>query len=290
VFMSELVQKAKAFTEGHSYRDESLSVSGTQFHLFAREHCGLPMERIKNTLRLAWPKFVDLLGNPIEKAVIMDFDAPVGGGPLDRYIIGLFYSETVEPEFQKVIENAAGWAPQPSTAKYIDKHYIEFENPIDAYVDDMLIHELGHLYFGFGDTLAPKDLDNAWFSFGLGILYDRLIWDQLNSKPSPLFSSIDKQWKMFSKNESIDQRLVNPTISNDASVGLNRRQVYGHGKAAAYLSALRVTLGVETFDSVVRRYLEMKKDSVIEYDDFLCLLPSQVKTPIWELERKWLVR
>jgi hypothetical protein len=288
--VSDLIQKSKALIEGSSYKHVPLVVAGTQFHLFARERGGLSLERIKNTLQIAWPEFVNLLGNSIREAAVMDFDAPMGGGPLDRYIIGLFYSKAIAPDFQKIIERASGWPAQSSTQKYIDRHYADFKNPNDAYVDDMLIHELGHLYFGFGNTLAPKELDNAWFSFGLGILYDRLIWDQLNSVQSPLFSSIDQQWKIFAKDSSIDQRLVNPNTSNDVSAGLNRRQVYGHGKAWAYLSALRAFLGESAFDRSVLRYIEEKKNKELDYDDFLNFLPAQMNALILHLEKQWVVR
>jgi hypothetical protein len=153
-------------------------------------------------------------------------------------------------------------------------------------------HELGHLLFGFGRTVNPTKQDDWWFSLGLGIVYDRLVWQTFSKISSPLFDSLAAIWRnKFASRADIDQRLVNPDTSRDKSADhLIRMQTYGHGKSSVYLMKLRERIGQTRFDDVVKAYLMRPHGSIIEYDDFLTFFRSPEREIIRQLEDEFQVR
>lgn len=255
-------------------------------------------------LTLAWPKYYAHFQLHLSVATIVDAKAPIGGGRLGDFTVGIYFSDSINDQWSKYFEKSTGWKPHSSTAGYIAEHYAAFEDPIQAYVNDMVVHELGHLLFGFGITQIklPKDPAQsdhtnaemyraAWFALGLGLVYDRLIWSELGHHTSPMFDSTISVWReKFSHRKDLDQRLVNPDLSNDEKAGVPRLQIYGHGKAFVYLQALRTEIGAPQFDQTVVRYLARPIGSPILYDDFLSTLPVEMKPKIEAVEARFSVR
>jgi hypothetical protein len=288
----ELPISAREYFDQGVYTPCKVTLEGTTFFIFGRSSGGLGSDRILKSLRIAWPKFFKNFQFILPDATIIDAEGPIGGGPMGAFIVGIYSSKSVDPDMSAYIEQATGWAPQSSTDDYIKAHYAIFDDPHQAYVDDMVIHELGHFLFGFGITKVNSfTFKDAWFALGMGIVYDRLVWDELNSKASPLFRAVVDIWRdRFSKMNEVDQRLVNPDESRDEKLGLNRLQTYGHGKAWIYLQALREAMGKKDFDQALLSYLSRPIGSDILYDDFLSNFSSSSKTTIDAVESKFSVR
>lgn len=130
-----------------------------------------------------------------------------------------------------------------------------------------------------------------WFSLGLGLLYDRLIWDQISDTPSPVFKAMDQIWReKFKTNSKIDQRLVNPNTENDEKFGLIRLQSYDHAKAYAFLAELCLNIGSGKFDTYVKSYLSRPIGSKIDYEEFLSTFSKVDLAVVRYLETKHIVR
>ena len=174
----------------------------------------------------------------------------------------------------------------------MNAQYKGFADPEQAYLDDVVIHELGHLYFGFGQTKAPpKRLLDWWFALGLGLVYDRLVWKaQYKKKSSPMIDALIARYSEFRERPDVDQRLVGPNISRDRAQGLSRLQVFGHGKALIVLREMRRRTGDRTFDRIVKEYLSRPVGALITYDDFLAHLPLAHRRALRAMETGFSVR
>jgi len=137
--------------KGGAYDESHIRLEQTEFTLLTRSN-GIGRDRIENALRRTWPAFQELPKELIQQAWIIDVDAAIGGGPLGPFSVGVYSSEKISPEMQNAVFQATGWARRPTTRAYVDHYYSDFSDPIQAYVDDMVTHELGHLFFGFGLT------------------------------------------------------------------------------------------------------------------------------------------
>lgn len=244
-----------------NYEKRTLSVEGTEFAVVDRVGKGFDPKMIENSIRKAWPVFIEIFGNRIKNAIVADFEAPVGGGPIsldDPFVVGIYGMDSIIPQFQDYINRVTGWKNQNSTSDYIKENYSHFSDPMQAYVDDMVIHELGHFFFGFGVTKTNfTDLTLSWVPLGLGIVYDRIVWDRFYDKPSPMFHNVELIWKdKFSKMKEVDQRLQSPDTTLDGKYGLERLQIYNHGKAYAYLKELRESVGKEYFDEKILKIFD----------------------------------
>jgi hypothetical protein len=274
--------------ESGTFDKEVVRIEKTEFTVYGRKAGGIGLPRLIQSIEKAWPCFHELPRENVKAAWILDVEAPIGGGPQGPFAVGIYFSTSIDPVFQSAIQKITFWEPQPTTRAYIDLQYKSFPDPLQTYVDDMVVHELGHLFFGFGLTTEP--FENSWFSLGLGILYDRIAWNRITSQSSPLFSAIfDSYTSHFEHVKEIDQRLINPDTSRDAEHGLDRLQAFGHGKSFLFLSALRDALGSEIFDGVIRQYLSRPSGSLGGYDNFLSLLPEEYKATVDEIENKFCV-
>lgn len=104
----------------------------------------------------------------------------------------------------------------------------------------------------------------------MGLLYDRIAWDEVYHAPSPLFENVIRKWTDdFSKRKEIDQRLINPDTSGDGRIGLQRLQTYGHGKAYKFLQAARGKIGAEKFDQKMNEFLFSDQIPTSDYNRFL---------------------
>jgi hypothetical protein len=287
---SEVLKSALSLIEEGCCDIKSVKFDNTEFHLIGRKQNGLGLDTIEHSLNKMWPLFEKNFQKKPKEIAIVDFEAPLGGGPLAPFILGIFFSENVSKEHQELIQSSSGWYPQKSTTGYINNHYRHFANPKEAYVDDMLVHELGHVPFGWGLTqVDKKDTETWWFSFGMGLLYDRLAWKEIYNHPSPLFDGVIATWtEDFSKRKDVDQRLVNPDTTRDKEFRLQRRQTYGHGKAYKYLLAVRELLGPEKFDQVMNNFVTSGGEA--SYDRFTTILSIQDQKKLAALEKEFTIR
>jgi hypothetical protein len=275
-----------------AYDMKVVKVDETRFVIYGRKSGGIGVERIARNLTKIWRSFTELPRERVPVAWIVDVEAPMGGGPLAPFAVGLFSSKTIGPEFQAVLETTIGWARLPSTQAYIDTYYAGFTDPTQAYVEDMLTHEIGHLFFGFGLTTEPnRPLYRSWFSLGLGLVYDRVAWGKNNASPSPLFDGLRALYQdKYSKISEIDQRLIDPDTANDGQFDMNRAQVFAHGKSHLFLSALRDAVGAAVFDNAVTQYLSRAPGSSGGYDEFLKVLPAETESIRLKVEKEFQVR
>lgn len=275
-----------------SQANSTLTIHGTNFEIISDRHDALGFDRISHAVSKAWPEYYEIFGMQLPQVKIHDIDAPIGGGPQGLFEIGIYSAAQIDESVGDYIKQAIGWEPLKSTSDYINVHYARFADPTQAYVDDMVIHELGHLFFGWGLTKAAAfTLEDAWFALGLGIVYDRIVWNKFYSESSPLFSSVENLWRHhFAGIQSIDQRLIGPNVANDEMYGLNRIQTYGHGKAAVFLEALRETVGETIFDDHTRRYLKRDNSNSIIYDEFLATFDDSDRRKIESMELAYGIR
>lgn len=289
---SDVYLAAARLVDPALYELRMINVSRTRFFILGRKHDGLKIFKVERAIRKFWPKLQKQLRSDVAEAAIIDFEGPLGGGPLGTFVVGVYTSTVVSKDHGKLIRAATGWELLESSWDYIRKYYGEFTDPEQAYIDDMVAHELGHLFFGFGRTQAPlRRPEELWFSFGLGLIYDRMVWNSLNARPSPLFEAVVLRWENeFSKNKEVDQRLVGPDTSRDQAWGISRLQTYGHGKALIYLTKLRERIGYAEFDGIVREYLKRPVGSEISYGDFLKFLPQKYRSLVQKTEQEFLVR
>ena len=153
----------------------------------------------------------------------------------------------------------------------------------------MVTHELGHLYFGFGVRSAKAvEQSDLWFALGLGVLFDRQVWNEMRSYPSPLFAGTEDRWlNVYAVNPEINQRLIKPDTTNDAKFGLLRMQTYGHAKAWAFLRDLRKRVGSSEFDASALMLFRFEASATLEYADFREMLDQR---NVADLERELSIR
>lgn len=286
---SEILQRAQSFAPADAYNFEQIEVAGTRFYIFTRKNPVLKDVNFVKSIQTYWPHIQGMFKIPIPEAVIIDLEGPFSGGPLAPFVLGIFSTSQTDKEFQTINQFATGWKPKNSTAEYITDHYGKFDHPAQSYVDDMIAHELGHLYFGFGLTKTSEKDTDWWFPVGLGLLYDRIAWGAKNNIPSPLFTSTTKQWAHFAK-LPVDQRLIHPDTTRDRQYQLPRRQVYIHAKALAFLQAIRARLKATTFDKYITELLVANINKEIKYNDFLIMLSPEEKTIVRMIEQDFQIR
>jgi len=277
------------------YEETRLEINGTQFLILGRPD-GLGTNRIQKAVKRAWPMYSKWLGSRVRAAGVVDFDFPIGGGPLvlgKSFLVGIYSSNNISHELQEFVNSVTEWGRHPSTARYIETHYRQHPDPIQAYVDEIVFHELGHLYFGFGLTdTSFGDISESWFALGIGIIYDRRIWRVFYKGEGPLIDACVRIWRdRFASNPEVDQRLIRPDVTNDTRFGLNRTQTYGHGKAFKFLEALMDEVSEAVFDRAVNDLLTFEAGNKVTYDLFLKYLKSpETATKIALVERTFMVR
>ena len=268
------------------YDTTEIDVEGTHFFIFIRKVRPIKSDWITEAVKIYWPKLTVQLGRGVKEAALIDFDVPFGGGPFERYVIGIFSSSSVSDEFKKIVQQATGWSEKNSTADYIKFHYQDFADPQKAYVEDLVVHELAHLFFGFGKTTAPQQKLDLWFPLGLGIVYDRMAWSQVHQSLSPAFLGVTAEWRRYAK-LPVDQRLVGPDVTRDQQFDLNRIQVFGHGKSSVFLETLRQKMGSNNFDRIVKQMIETGVEC--NYMEFKKLASVKEQKIIKNLERSFKV-
>ena len=266
-----------------------VQINNSQINLKFRKESVLNPKKIVLSVKKIMPFLQSQFDIAPDKITLIDADGPIGGGPTGPFSVAISSTHQISNEYAEMIEQATGWKKENSTIDYINKHYSDFADPEQAYIDDIVLHELMHTYLGFGLTKASVDPKDWWFTFGLGLLMDRQIWEKLYYKSSPLFDAPVKQWKnIYSKNKMIDQRLINPDTQNDKDQGLIRLQIYGHGKALVYLQNLRKLVGEKRFDKAVKSWVQTRRD--LNYDLFVQENFRSFKAEIKKLESQFTVR
>lgn len=287
---SEFPQTHYIEIEPSMYHGIRFSVDGTEFNVLGRKENGIGTERLRKAILLAWPKWTSYFPLKCPPITIIDSDLGLGGGAVGPFTLAVYLKGDYDADSSKLIESILGWKPQKTGTDYIEDKFSDFEDPMQAYVNDQVVHELGHIFFLRGIT-DLKNEEDTWFSLGIGMVYDRLIWNELSDAPSPIFEAFHHVWKdKFANNSEIDQRLINPNTENDKKFELIRIQTYGHAKSAAYLSELRLRIGSNEFDVHVRAYLDRPIGSSIEYEQFLSYFSEIELKIVSEVESEFGVR
>jgi hypothetical protein len=274
----------------HLYDGARLVLGETVFFVFGRKKGAIGVHRLSQGIRLTWPKWTSRFAFNVPPITFIETDWGLGGGSLGSYTLAVHLRGEYDEASSRYLESILGWPRQRTGSAYIEQQFASFDDPMQAYVTDQVAHELGHVFFLHG-IVDVKNEAEVWFGLGLGLVYDRLIWHEIFGVASPVFEAFSIVWKeRFATNSVIDQRLVNPDITQDSEYGLVRLQTYGHAKAVAYLSSVRERLGPERFDEYVRSYLSKRLGATIGYDDFLESLSTDDMTIVRELETRFVVR
>lgn len=285
---SKVLDAALKKIDLENYDLKTMTVVDTSFHILGRKSGGLGLDRLEHSLLKMWPIFSKYFSEHPDEVAILDIEKPVGGGPLGDYIVGILFSKNLSDDYKSYVKKNLGWNEKKSTLGYVKKYYGSFKNPLQAYVDDMLVHAFGHIMFGWGlTTIDPQSDADVWFATGMGLVYDRLAWSEAYTKPSPFFSDLLQNYSTnFSKNPELDQKLVDPDLLHDEKHGLDRRNIFGKGKAFLYFSALRAKIGPENFDLITNSWLA-KKEKDLEYESFVSSMSSENEAITEELEKEF---
>jgi hypothetical protein len=272
------------------YEGAKFTLREATFSIFARKQNGIGIDRFYEGVKLAWPKWLSYFPLKTRPITIIETDWGLGGGSLGSFVLAVHLREKYDAESSAYLESVLGWPAQSTGTAYVEKQFASFDDPMQAYVTDQIVHELGHIFFLHGITELNNE-NNLWFGLGLGLVYDRLIWKEISEIPSPVFEAFDWIWKgRFANNTEIDQRLINPNTEKDKDFGLVRLQTYGHAKACAYLSELRIRIGANRFDDYVRSYLSKPIGAPIEYQDFLSLFSNADLAIVRKTESDFVIR
>jgi len=209
----------------------------------------------------SWPLFLKQFPNPTNYVVL--FENPysiLGAGPYGTNILGINITENISENVQETLVPLFNTPKFSSTKEFVENFYKKYKNPWTEYMTNLIVHELGHLFFGFGTTVERHPYSHDyWFSLALGIIYDREINKQLTGYYPYIIEYFVVSWKHnFKDRTDIDQRLVQPDLSNDKQAGINsfhRTQFFAHGKGFYVLNKIREMIGKEIFDQEVVTYL-----------------------------------
>jgi hypothetical protein len=258
-----------------AWTSSSFNISGAQFAVLQpKTTAQFDLADIVDITAQAWPKYLDLFGRSYDHVVIAeDPDQPMGGGPIASAVIALGAACSISPELQAYIQTLTGVPPLPNTEAYVDQIYAGSPTGWRDYLATILVHEIGHFYFGFGRTgEAVSQEYQPWFSLGGGIVYDEAISTEITGHPAALYDKMESFWRTkFANDPKIDQRLTNPDTTNDAAEGLmpfHRVQLYAHIKAARTLAKLRQTVGPDLYDALIKDYIRRARPFGRGYEDF----------------------
>lgn len=235
-------------------------VQNTSFDYLMKKNTKLDIEFLKKQTTKYWKKYAQQFKIHMDYGVIVDFDMPIGGGPMGSYIVGIY---AMDPLPQPYIDFLAQYfkidKPFKNSYELVNILYSAHPDAWKAYMKDILAHELGHLLFGFGyttETLAQYDHE-AWFSLGIGLVYDRdfLARDDYDLNKYHMVASTIDNWKKLDKNPNVSPYLTGADTTNDQKHNVTRAQDFAHGKAYIYLKTVREKLGKDFFDTTIRNYL-----------------------------------
>ena len=251
------------------------SVMHTNFQIIYSKKTGLfKPDIVSEIISKSWPLFLKQFPHPTNHVVF--FENPysiLGAGPYGTNIFGVNITESISENIQEVLAPLFNAQKFSSTEEFVKNFYREFKNPWQEYLTNLIVHELGHLFFGFGITAERHPyLHDYWFSLGMGIIYDREINKQLTGHyPHIVEYMIDSWTNNFMERTDIDQRLVQPDLSNDQNAGINsfhRTQFIAHGKGFYVLNKIREKIGNEIFDQEVVKYLSEGSKNLDGYISF----------------------
>jgi len=276
-----------AFFNKNYWNKTNFKVLDTEFNLVKKKNSKIGSNHWKDSISKIWKYYYEKFGSGPKTVSFVELDwAPISGGPLGENVLAIFKQDQINEKHQEDLASDLGWSKQSSTLEYVKENYSEHVNPWEDYLLGTYAHELAHLYFGFGLTAQNvKNSHELWFSLGMGMLYDIEITKALTKNSPSLFLDSAKIWNKYSKNNQIDQSLVKPDISNDKKFKLNRKKVYAHSKAHAFLKALRKAVGEKVFDLAIRKYIRTCDNCYNGYEDFKKFLSN--KNIIKKIEREY---
>jgi hypothetical protein len=251
------------FADSSYYGKVESNIMQTDFQIIYSKITGLlePKMVIK-IITKSWPLFLKQFPKPTDCVVL--FENPhsiLGAGPYGTNVLGFNIMESIPEKTGEVLAFLFNIPKCSSTKEFVENFYIKYKNPWIEYMTNLIIHELGHLFFGFGITVERHPYSHDyWFSLALGMIYDREINKQLTGNYPHIIEYMVDTWKSNYKNRTdIDQKLIQPDLSNDKQAGMNsfhRTQYFAHGKGFYVLNQIREVIGPRTFDQEVVKYLE----------------------------------
>lgn len=263
------------FADSSYFSKSQIKINNTNFQIYYSHKTGLLKPDIIHDLLLkSWPLFIKQF--PCETDNVVLFENPneiFGAGPKGSNILGFNIQDNIPANVQKIISDMMN-VPECSSTKEIVEHlYKSSDDPWNDYLTSLLVHELGHLFFGFGKTVERHPyFHDYWFSLSLGMLYDREITKKIAGKYPTLLDETAQYWKEhLSHKPNIDQRLIQPDLTNDSKEGItefHRSQYFAHGKGFYVLSKIRENIGTEIFDREVVDYLNQGDVNKNGYLDF----------------------
>ncbi len=254
---------------------------GTTFQLLTpRLGSQIDKKLWESGIRKIWPAFLERFGQATDHLVFVDLQGPISGGPLGENVIGIFASDNFPASLFTDMEANLGWKPHNSTKEYVKAHYPKSRDQWSEYLLGTFVHEIAHLYFGFGVTRERIEaVEDLWFSLGLGMVHDMEITTELLGRPPQLEIDLIQNWKKnISAIRDIDHRLIHPDKSQDSKYKFDRKKVFAHGKAAFFLDEFRKQLGKEKFDKAVLAYLKGCGTCESGYTDFKKYLGAGART------------
>ncbi len=243
-----------------AWDSQEVLVAGTPFTIMARKQGSyISLDALTKAVKLIWPQYVERFYGISRHIFFLGLDGPLGGASVGNNVLAVYDSNEVSDELQSYLHDNSGFKnKKENTMGYMEEVYPESTQPVWNYTLDMVAHELGHLYFGFGETYEnARARHDLWLSLGLGLIYDREFYRNIVGDQPQLVDFSTRRWREhFSKIKDLDQRLINPDTSTDAKYNLDRLQSFSHGKSAFVLRALRKKVGEREFDQVVLKYLK----------------------------------
>lgn len=210
----------------------------------------------------SWPLFLKQFPKPTDYVVL--FENPysiLGAGPYGTNVFGFNIMQNIPEKTAEAVASLFKISKCSSTKEFVNNFYMTYKEPWREYLTNLTVHELGHLFFGFGTTVERHPYSHDyWFSLALGMIYDREINKQLTGNyPHIIEYMVDTWYNEYKNRTDIDQKLIQPDLSNDRQAGINsfhRTQYFAHGKGFYVLNEIRKVIGPRTFDKEVVKYLE----------------------------------
>lgn len=280
------------FYKKADWNSRDIVVAGTPFTIMSRKQGSyINLGALTKAVKLVWPQYVERFYSIPRHIFFIGLEGPLGGGSVGNNVLAIYDSKKISAELQSYLHHNSGFRyTSENTKGYMEEIYPESSQPVWNYTLDLVAHELGHLYFGFGETYEnARARHDPWLSLGLGLIYDQEFYRNIAGKQPQLVGFSTRRWREhFSKIKDIDQRLENPDTSNDEKYHLDRLQSFSHGKSSVVLGELRNRLGAKKFDQLVLRYIKGELGG-FGYANFRSGL-KEVYSDISEFEVEWGIR
>ncbi|MGW4408565.1 M1 family metallopeptidase [Nonomuraea sp. NPDC004702] len=184
-------------------------------------------------------------------------EARFGRFPFSTYGVHIYpgYSDALENQTLSLF--GTGWFDRPTYS-------------------NTMVHELVHQWFG--DSVTPATWQDAWLNEGPAVYY-AAVWAQEHGG-QPL---ADRMRGVYAKLDEVRAKDGPPGRPK----GLGGYNIYDGGALVLY--ALRTEVGEETFDRIMRRWVQRNKDGNASTEDFITHAAATAHRPALDgFLRAWL--